>query len=87
MNLVSIFLILLSIIIVIFVSIKIIKRRYDYLRTLNLCFLKITLPKKDSELDTKKETTKDFKEAVSLMEQLYSSLKSLTSRKLSKRFF
>lgn len=87
MNLASIFLILLSIIIVIFVTIKIIKRRYDYLRTLNLCFLKVTLPKKDSELDTKKETTKDFKEAVSLMEQLYSSLKSLSSRKLSKRFF
>jgi len=49
-----------------------------------LTFLKVTLPKKDSELDEKKETTKDFKETVSLMEQLISSLKSIHSSKIIK---
>ena len=61
------------------IIIKIIKRKYDYKRTLELTFLKVTLPRKNSDLDEKKETVKDFKEAISLMEQLFSSLKSLSS--------
>jgi len=64
------------------IIIKIIKRKYDYKRTLELTFLKVTLPKKNSDLDEKKETVKDFKEAISLMEQLFSSLKSLSSNTL-----
>jgi hypothetical protein len=43
------------------------------------------MPKKDSQLDEKSDTTKDFKEMVSLMEQLYSSLKSIHSRKILKK--
>ena len=39
------------------------------------------MPKKDSELDEKKETQKDFKETISIMEQLRSSLKSIYSTK------
>ncbi|MBT3727431.1 hypothetical protein HOG21_07425 [bacterium] len=50
--------------IAIFVFIKILRNKANYHRTLNLCFLKITLPKKDSDLDEKKETTKDFKEMI-----------------------
>ncbi|NDK10271.1 type IV secretion system DNA-binding domain-containing protein [Candidatus Gracilibacteria bacterium] len=42
----------------------------------------MTLPKKNSDSDAKKETTKDFKEMVSLMEQLLSSLKSTHSSKI-----
>jgi len=45
----------------------------------------VTLPKKDSDLDSKKETTKDFKEMVSLMEQLFASLKSTRSPKILKK--
>jgi chromosome condensin MukBEF ATPase and DNA-binding subunit MukB len=44
--------------------------------------LKITLPKKESDLDEKKETVKDFKEQVGLMEQLLASLKSIYSNKI-----
>jgi hypothetical protein len=36
-------------------------------------------------LDERKETTKDFKEMIGLMEQLYSSLKSVYSRKILKK--
>lgn len=49
--------------------------------------MRVTLPKKDSDLDNKKETTKDFKEMISLMEQLLASLKSTHSSKIIKRLF
>ncbi|NCQ81286.1 hypothetical protein GW750_00445 [bacterium] len=58
------------------------KKRYNYSRTLKTVFLRVTLPKKNSDSDAKKETTKDFKEMVSLMEQLLSSLKSTHSSKI-----
>ena len=61
------------------------KKRNSYRYTLNIVFLRVTLPKKDSDLDTKKETVKDFKEMVSLMEQLLASLKSIHSQKILKR--
>jgi hypothetical protein len=62
-----------------FVILKIIQRQNDYKRTLSLTFLKVTMPKKDSELDEKQETTRDFKEMVGIMEQLYASMKSIYS--------
>ena len=85
MNYYIIFSILIAIIIAFFIIIKIIKNKINYKRTLDLTFLKITLPKKDSDLDEKKETTKDFKEMIGLMEQLYSSLKSIYSNKIIKK--
>ena len=65
--------------------IYILRKKTDYKRTLDLVFLRITLPKKNSDLDEKKETTKDFKEMVALMEQLLSSLKSVYSHKIIKK--
>ena len=85
MDYIVIFMYLISIYLIAFFIVKLIKRQYDYNRTLSLTFLKITLPKKDSDLDEKKETTKDFKEMIGLMEQLYSSLKSIHSRKILKK--
>jgi hypothetical protein len=61
------------------------RRKTDLQRTLKLGFFKITIPKKDSDMDEKRETLKDFKEAISLMEQLLSSLKSIQSSKYKKR--
>ncbi len=57
----------------------------NYKRTLSLTFLQVTLPKKESDSDERKETQKDFKEMISIMEQLYSSLKSLYSKKILKK--
>jgi len=66
-------------------SIFFLRKKANYKRTLNMVFLMVSLPKKNSDLDSKKETTKDFKEMVSLMEQLLSSLKSTHSGKLLKK--
>jgi hypothetical protein len=61
------------------------RKKTNYKRTLKTVFLRVTLPKKESDLDSKKETTKDFKEMVSLMEQLLASLKSTHSSRLLKK--
>jgi preprotein translocase subunit SecG len=47
-----------------FIIIFILKKRSAFKKSLELSFLKITMPKKDSDLDEKKETTKDFKEMI-----------------------
>ncbi len=61
------------------------KKRSHFERTLKMCFLRVTMPKKNSDLDEKQETQRDFKEVISLMEQLLASLKSISSPKLSKK--
>jgi hypothetical protein len=71
--------------IALYTTISILRKKEDFKRTLKLTFLKVTLPKKDSDLDEKKETTKDFKEMIGLMEQLFASLKSIYSKKILKK--
>jgi hypothetical protein len=68
-----------------FLFVFVVIMRVNFKRTLNLSFLRVTLPKKESDLDEKKETTKDFKEMVGLMEQLLASLKSIYSSKIISR--
>lgn len=46
-------------------------------RSENMAFLRVTMARKDSDTDEKKDTIRDFKEQISLMEQLLSTLKSL----------
>ncbi len=60
-------------------------KKANFQRTLKLSFLRITLPKKNSDLDEKQETQRDFKEVIALMEQLLSSLKSISSSKIKKK--
>ncbi len=81
-DLISIFLL---IIFLLFSFLLFLRRRESFKRTLNLSFLRVTLPKKESDLDEKKDISKDFKEFVSLMEQLLASLKTLYSSKLIKK--
>ena len=85
MNYISVFTTLIVLFIIGFFLLKFLRKKEDFKRTLNLTFLKVTMPKKDSQLDEKSDTAKDFKEMVSLMEQLYSSLKSIHSRKILKK--
>ena len=61
------------------------RKQENLKRTLKLAFLRVTMPKKNSDLDEKQETTKDFKEMIGLMEQLLASLNSISSHKLKKR--
>ena len=42
-----------------------------------MAFLRVVMARKDSDSEEKKDTIRDFKEQISLMEQLLSSLKSL----------
>lgn len=46
-------------------------------RSKEMVFLRIKMARKDSDSEEKKETTRDFREQISLMEQLLSNLKSL----------
>lgn len=53
--------------------------RYIYMviRSRTLIFLKITLPREDSQKDKEKADEKDFREKISIMEQLYRNLYEL----------
>ncbi|PIS32201.1 hypothetical protein COT40_01280 [Candidatus Peregrinibacteria bacterium CG08_land_8_20_14_0_20_41_10] len=53
---------------------KIVKYFFAIKRSRHLIFLKITLPRGDTKIDKEKETKKDFKEKVAIMEQLYRAL-------------
>lgn len=44
-----------------------------------MTFLRVIIARKDSDQDEKHDTVKDFREQISIMEQLLSSLKSLYS--------
>lgn len=77
--------ILILLAIAIYIFIRILRKKEDYKRTLNLSFLMVTMPRKNSDLDEKQETQKDFKETIALMEQLLSSLKSIMSPHISKK--
>ncbi|MDD5770379.1 MAG: type IV secretion system DNA-binding domain-containing protein, partial [Candidatus Gracilibacteria bacterium] len=78
-------LLFLLLIVTILLYIYILRKKENLKRTLRLAFLRITLPKKNSDLDEKQETTKDFKEMIGLMEQLFASLNSILSHKLKKK--
>lgn len=82
LNWILLFLLLLALIAL---YIYILRKKENLKRTLRLSFLRVTMPKKNSDLDEKQETTKDFKEMIWLMEQLLSSLNSIASDKLKKK--
>jgi type IV secretory pathway TraG/TraD family ATPase VirD4 len=54
-------------------------RRIAFRRSLDMTFLRVIIARKDSDQDEKHETVKDFREQISIMEQLLASLKSLYS--------
>ena len=56
-------------------------------RSLEMVFLRVIIARKDSDSDDRKETVKDFREQISLMEQLLASLKSLHSSAFTSWFF
>jgi len=61
------------------------RRRFDQM--LDIVFLRVLLPRKDSDTDEKRETTRDFKEQISLMEQLLVAFRSLSEAGFLNRFF
>ena len=65
--------------IVVLVSIR---RKAEFLRSIDMVFLRVVIARKDSESDERRETVKDFREQISIMEQLLASLKSLYSHSI-----
>lgn len=63
------------------------KRGKTFKRAMDMTFLQITIAKKESDQDEKKETAKDFREQIGLMEQLLASLRALGSESLKARLF
>jgi len=64
-----------------------VRRRIAMDRSLGMVFLRVIIARKDSDSDEKKETVKDFREQISIMEQLFASLKSLHSSVFKSWFF
>lgn len=60
-----------------------IRRKVSFKRSVDMVFLRVIIARKDSDSDEKKETVKDFREQISIMEQLFASLKSLYSHTVS----
>jgi len=81
MNTIGVIIFVLLLLCVVF-YIYYLRKQENLKRTLRLSFLRITMPKKNSDLDEKQETNKDFKETISIMEQLLASLKSIQSPKI-----
>jgi len=79
MSIYKIIFILLFVIILVGAFYIIVKKRISLRRSLEMVFLRVIIARKDSDMDEKKETIKDFREQISLMEQLLASLKSLYS--------
>jgi hypothetical protein len=71
----------------VFFILRFVLGRHTVSRAIDLVFLRVVLPRKDSDSDEKRETSKDFKEQVSLMEQLLASFHSLGSGGLFARVF
>ena len=63
-----------------------IRKKSDFKRAIDMTFLKVVIPKKESDLDEKKETIHDFKGQVALMEQFLASLKSLHASGIKTKF-
>ena len=55
-----------------------IRRKVALKRSLDMVFLRVIIARKDSDSDEKKETVKDFREQISIMEQLLASGVPLT---------
>lgn len=63
------------------------KTKISFRRSLETAFLRVTLPRKDSDQDDRKETVRDFKEWTGIMEQFLASLKGLSDGGLREAFF
>ncbi len=62
-------------------------RKISFNRSLETAFLKVMLPRKDSDSDERKETVRDFKEWTGIMEQFLASLRGLSEGGLREKLF
>lgn len=62
-------------------------RSRQFGQMLDIVFLRVLLPRRDSDSDEKRETTRDFKEQISLMEQLLVGFRSMGDHGIFSRIF
>lgn len=63
------------------------RRKISFERSVGMTFLRVIIARKDSDQDEKHDTVKDFREQISIMEQLLASLKSLHKGTVSSWLF
>jgi len=64
------FTIAIAAILLIEAGVYLLRKFVDHRRSMHRVYLRVMIPRKDSDADEKKETIRDFKEQVGLMEQL-----------------
>lgn len=79
MSISEVIFIVFAVICVVSVFYVVTRRKIALRRSLEMTFLRIIIGRKDSEKDEKSDTVKDFREQISIMEQLLASMKSLYS--------
>lgn len=67
---------LLAAILILFI--KLIRLIFELIKSKQLVYMKVTLPKADSKLDKEKETKKDFKEKIWMMSMYYKAIHKLS---------
>lgn len=58
---------------------------YEFLHRKDMVFIKITMPREESQKDKEKATEKDFREKIGVMDQLYRALSELRELSVSNR--
>ncbi len=61
-------------ILALYLILRTVRFMYQYRQSKDLVFLKITMPREESQRDREKETDKDFREKVAVMSQLFRNL-------------
>ena len=67
------------------VSIYLLRKHIDHVRSLDRAYLRILIPRKDSDADERKEQSRDFKEHIGVMEQLLVAMGALYSKNILQR--
>jgi hypothetical protein len=73
-NPIKFFVICGSITLFLYLLLRTIRFTYQYRQSKKLIFLRITMPREDSQKDREKDTDKDFREKVGVMAQIYRNL-------------
>lgn len=71
-------LVLVILFVVLVLLIKLVRLIYELIRSKDLVYMKVTLPKSDSKLDKERETKKDFKEKIWMMSMYYKAIHKLS---------
>ena len=69
-----------------YVFLKIIRFLFELFYSKNLRYLRVTVPRADSKLDKEKETKKDFKEKIGMMNMFYKAIHKLAEAWLKDTF-